>query len=175
VVEEETASIVDKKLIEVGRNRLAHTEREGYVGDEAGQGLVPVAPSDPNLGGIDLPSSPDFAIDHRLLAPPIGGCLGDCNESLGLDGQDRKGDPAHTVDIDRRHEDLANSADAKVARTLHGTEAVEQRSTDRRHGNPGKRDSVERSSKSTRLGVKKLYAANAHARNHGRASPVRPR
>ena len=134
VVDEEAAGIVDKKLIEVGRNRLAHTEPESYVGDEAGQGLFPVAPSDPNLSGIDLPSSPDFAIDHRLLAPPIGGCFGDCDEPLGLYGQDRKGDPAHAVDLDRRHRDLPNSADAKVARTLNGTKGVEQRGADRRHG-----------------------------------------
>jgi hypothetical protein len=80
VVDKEAAGIVDKKLIEVGRNRLAHTEPEGYVGDESGQGLFPVAPSDPNLGEIDLRSSPDFAIDQRLLAPPIGGCFGDCDE-----------------------------------------------------------------------------------------------
>jgi hypothetical protein len=52
---------------------------------------------------------------------------------LYLDRQDRKGDPAHTVDIDRRHEDMAHSAEAKVARTLNGTEAVEQRGTDQRH------------------------------------------
>jgi hypothetical protein len=71
VVDEEAAGIVDKKLIEVGRrgeetvvdrgvrrtwqvdstkvriagrhrNRLAHTEPEGYVGDKSGQRLVPV-------------------------------------------------------------------------------------------------------------------------------------
>src|SRR5229473_8615542 len=72
VVDEEAAGIVDKKLIELGRNRLAHTEPKGYVGDETGQGLVPVTPSDPNLGGIDLPGSPDLAIDHCLFAPPIG-------------------------------------------------------------------------------------------------------
>ena len=68
--------------------RLAHTEPEGYVGDESGQGLVPVTSSDTNLGRIDLPSSPDFAIDHRLLAPPEGGRLGDCDKPLGLDRQD---------------------------------------------------------------------------------------
>ena len=94
-----------------------------------------MAASDPNLGGIDLPGSPDFAIDYRRPAPPIGGYLGDCDQSLGLDGQNRKGDPADAVDIDRRHEDLPNSADAKVARTLDGTKAVEQLGTDRRHGN----------------------------------------
>ena len=36
VIDEETAGIVDKKLIEVGRNRLAYTEPKGYVGDESG-------------------------------------------------------------------------------------------------------------------------------------------
>ena len=34
VVDKEAADIVDKKLVEVGRNRLAHTEPEGYVGDD---------------------------------------------------------------------------------------------------------------------------------------------
>ena len=131
MIDEEATGVVDKKLIEIGRNRIVHTEPEGYVGDESGQGLLPMTPSDPNLGGIDLPSFPDFAIDHRLLTPPIGRCLGDCDEPLGLYRQDRKGDPAHAVDIDRRHEDFPNPADAKVARTLDGTKAVEQTDTDR--------------------------------------------
>ena len=135
VVDEEAAGIVDEKLIEVGRNRLAHAEAEGDVGDEFAERLLPVTPSDPDLGGIDLPGSPDVAIDHRLLAPSIRGRLGDCDEPLGLDGQNRKGDPADAVDIDRRHEDLSNSADAEVARTLDGTKAVKQRGADRRHGN----------------------------------------
>ncbi|WP_456640603.1 hypothetical protein [Bradyrhizobium sp. USDA 10063] len=134
MVDEEAAGIVDKKLIEVRRNRLAHTEPECDIRDQSGQGLVPVTPSDPDLGGIDLPSSPDLAIDHRRLAAPIGGCLGARDEPLGLDGLDRKGDPAHAVDIDRRHEDLPSPADAKVTRTLDGTKAVKQRGTDRRHG-----------------------------------------
>ncbi|WP_247391220.1 MULTISPECIES: hypothetical protein [unclassified Bradyrhizobium] len=99
-----------------------------------------MTPTDPNLGGIDLPGSPDFAIDNGLLAPPVGGRFGDCDEPFGLDGQDWKGDPAHAVDIDRRHEGLPNSADAKVARTLNGTDAVEQLGTDRRHGNSSKLD-----------------------------------
>ena len=43
MVDEEAAGIVDKKLIEVGRNRLAYTEPKGYVGDESGQGLVEYA------------------------------------------------------------------------------------------------------------------------------------
>ena len=47
----------------------------------------------------------------------------------------RKGDPAHAIDIDRRHEYVPNSADAKVARTLDGTKALEQQGTHRRHGN----------------------------------------
>jgi hypothetical protein len=49
---------------------------------------------DPDLGGINLPGSPDLAIDHRLRAPPIGGGLGDGDEPLGLVGQDREGNPA---------------------------------------------------------------------------------
>jgi hypothetical protein len=36
VIDEEAAGIVDKKLIEVGRNRLAHTDSKSYVGDESG-------------------------------------------------------------------------------------------------------------------------------------------
>jgi len=36
---EEAAGIVNKKLIEVGRNRLVHTDPASHVGDEAGQGL----------------------------------------------------------------------------------------------------------------------------------------
>jgi hypothetical protein len=60
--------------------------------DESGKNLVPASPSDANLSGIDLPSSPDFVIDHRLLSAPIGGCLGNCDEPLGLHPQDRKGD-----------------------------------------------------------------------------------
>jgi hypothetical protein len=75
--------------------RHTHTEPESYVGDESSQCFLPVTPSDPNLGGIDLPSSPDFAIDHRLLAAPIGGRFGDCDKPLGLVGKDRKGDPTH--------------------------------------------------------------------------------
>jgi hypothetical protein len=93
-----------------------------------------VTPSDPDLGGIDLPSSPDLAIEHRRLAAPIGGCFGARDEPLGLDGLDWKGDPARAVDIDRWHENLSSPADAKVTRTLDGTKAVEQRGTDRRHG-----------------------------------------
>ena len=126
VVDEEAAGVVDEKLVEVGRNRPAHAESEGHAGDEFAQGLLPVTPSDPDPGGIDLPGSPDVAIDHRLLAPAIRGRLGDRDEPLGLRGQDRKGDPADPVDIDRRHEDLSNSADAEVARSLNGTQAVKQ-------------------------------------------------
>src|SRR6267378_1344697 len=123
-----------------------------------------MSPSDPNLRGIDLPSSPDFAINHRLLAPPIGGCLRDRDEPLGLDGQDRKGDPAYAIDIDRRHEYLPNSADAKIARTLNGTKAVEQRGTDRRHGSSrqtGQRFR-ERSSR-RRAGPSRNYTQRTHA------------
>ena len=121
VVDEEAAGIVDKKLVEVSRKRPAHAESEGHVGDKFTQGLLPVTPSDPDPGGIDLPGSPDFAIDHRLLAPAIRGRLGDCDELLGLGGQDRKGDPAYAVDIDRGHEDLSDSPDAEIAWTLNGT------------------------------------------------------
>lgn len=103
VADEEAAGIVDKKLVEVGRDRLTHTEPEGYIGDESGQCFLPVTPSDPNLGGIDLPSSPDFAIDYRLLAAPIGGRLGDCDKPLGLVGKDRKGDPTHAIDVAEFH------------------------------------------------------------------------
>src|SRR3981189_3746676 len=94
-----------------------------------------VASPEPTLVGVALPSSPDFTIDHRLVAPPIGGRLGDCNEPPGLGGQDREGDPGHAIEIDRRHEYVPNSADAKVARTLDGTTALEQHVRHRRHGN----------------------------------------
>jgi hypothetical protein len=49
VIDEKAAGIVDKELIEVGRNRLVHTQPEGDIRDQAGQGLVPMTPSDPNL------------------------------------------------------------------------------------------------------------------------------
>ena len=113
VVDEEAAGVIDEKLVEVGCKRPAHAESGGHACDEFAQGLLPVTPSDPDLGGIDLPGPPDVAIDHRLLAPAIRGRLGDCDEPLGLGGQDRKGDPADAVDIDRRHEDLSNSADGR--------------------------------------------------------------
>src|SRR5260370_16905890 len=93
VIDEEAAGIVNKKLIELGRNRLVHTEPEGYVGDEAGQGLIPVTPSDPNLGGIDLPSSPDLAIDHRLLPAPIRNGLAHSSDPPALHAPHRKADP----------------------------------------------------------------------------------
>ena len=98
-----------------------------------------MTPSDPDLGGIDLPGPPDVAIDHRLLAPAIGGRLGDCDEPLGLGGQDRKGDPADAVDVDRRHEDLSNSADAEIPWTLNGTQAVKQLGADTGRGTRGSR------------------------------------
>src|SRR5208337_2515377 len=72
VVDEEAAGIVDQKLVEVRRKRRADAESEGQVRDEVTQSLLPVTPSDPDSGGIDLPGSPDFAIDHRLLARPYG-------------------------------------------------------------------------------------------------------
>lgn len=51
--------------------------------------------------------------------------LSDCDEPLDLDGQNRKSDPAHAVDVDRRHEDLPKAANAEVARPLDGTKAVD--------------------------------------------------
>jgi hypothetical protein len=45
VADEEAAGIIDQKLIEVGRDRFAHAEAEGHVGDEFGQSLLPVTPA----------------------------------------------------------------------------------------------------------------------------------
>jgi hypothetical protein len=78
---------------------------------------------------------PDLAIDHRFFGTTKGGSLGDRGELLGLDRQERKGDSPYSLDVERRHEDLTNSASAKVARALNGAEAVQQRGTDRRHEN----------------------------------------
>ena len=177
VADEEAALIVDEELVELGRDRLGHTEAGGRAGDEFGQSLVPVTPADPYLSGIDLPGFPNLAIDHRLLAPSIGGCLSDCDQPLGLDGQQRKSDPAHAVDLDRRHEDLSKAADTKIARPLDRTKAIRQGSTDRRHG--GSRQAGDRNDvlifAPTGWVFKKLCEARARARNRGHASPGRRR
>lgn len=73
VIDEETAAIVDKKLVEIGRNRLVHTELEGYVGDEAGRGLVPVTPPNRTLAELTAKFSglrdrpPSARLAHREL------------------------------------------------------------------------------------------------------------
>ena len=131
-------------------------------------------PADPNLGGIDLPSSPDFTIDHRLVAPPIGGRLGDCDEPPGLDGLDGKGDPAHAIDIDRWHEYIPNSADAKVARTLDGTKALEQLGTNRRHGNS--RQAGQRFVNDRRvdvLGLQEMISSSDSRKSSGHFTPTK--
>ena len=86
MIGEEAARIIDEKLVEIGRDRLAHTEAQGHIGDELGQGFVPMTSVDSDLTSIDLPGSPDIAIDHRVLAASIGGRLGDCNEPPALGG-----------------------------------------------------------------------------------------
>ena len=52
--------------------------------------------------------------------------LGDCDEPLGLDRQHRKGNPARTVDIDRSHDDLAHSANAKNRPGVRRSEGYER-------------------------------------------------
>jgi hypothetical protein len=86
------------------------------------------------IARINLPSSPDCRIDHRLPTPPIGSFLGICNEPLGLDRKERKGEPARVFDIDCRHEDFPHSAGAKVAGTFNGAKALKQRCANQRHG-----------------------------------------
>ena len=38
------------------------------------------------ITAFDLPGSPDIAINYRVLAPSIGGRLGDCDEPPALGG-----------------------------------------------------------------------------------------
>ena len=171
VADEEAAGVVDEKLVEVGRNRPAHAQSEGHGGCEFAEGRLPMTPADPNAGGIDLPGSADAAIDHRLLAPAIGGRFGDRDEPLGLVGQDRKGDSADAVDVDRRHERLSNSADAEIARSFNGTQALTQICADRRHG----RVPAGRRLTSKRSAVEAKIARECLRENPARASPAWPR
>jgi hypothetical protein len=42
VIDKVAPGIVDKKLIKIGRNRLVHVKADARLGDEFGQGLLPI-------------------------------------------------------------------------------------------------------------------------------------
>jgi hypothetical protein len=75
-------------------------------------------------------SPPDVAIEQRLLAPAIGSRLGDRDQLIDLAGQNRKSEPSHTGNLERRHQNLAHRADAEVARTFNGPEDFRQLGAD---------------------------------------------
>jgi hypothetical protein len=146
VLDKEAAGVVDEQLIKIGRDRLADAEAAGRLGNEFSQAALPMAPADADPARFDLPGSPDLAIDQRRLAATIGCRLRDGDQLLELHRQQREGDAAHALDIDRRHQDLLGPADAKIARTLDRTQAGRQRSTDRCHGGSRQRRSEDRAS-----------------------------
>ena len=133
VVDEEAAGVVDQKLVELGRHRIVDAKPKGRAGDQLGQRLLPLSTADPDSARFELPRFPDLAVDQRLLPPAVGCRLGGRDQPIGLRRQKRKRDPAHAIDVDRGHEDLPQSADAKVARPIDRPEAIEQGITNRRH------------------------------------------
>jgi hypothetical protein len=138
VVDEKAAGVIDEQLVEIRRHRFADAETAGGVADERGQALLPMAPADANPAGFDLPGSPAAAIDDRLLSPSKGSRFPDRDQPLDLHRQEREGDPADVVHIDRGHDDFAGPADAEIARPLDRTQAVEKGGTDRGHGSSGR-------------------------------------
>jgi hypothetical protein len=82
-----------------------------------GLGPVPAADLDP-LGG-DLPGPPHRRVDQGGFAAAVGRWLGDSQELLGLDGQQRQGNGANSHHVQAWGKYIGRTSGIKIAGSLH--------------------------------------------------------
>jgi hypothetical protein len=85
---------------------------------------VPACDLDPL--GVDLPGPPNCRVDQGFFAAAIGSTLGDGDELLGLDGQQRQGNGADARHFQVWREDVGRAGGIKITGTLNGAQHLGQ-------------------------------------------------
>src|SRR6266849_6810511 len=136
MVHEETARVIHQEFVEISHYRPGYPEAYGRPRHDVRQGLLPVPASDLDPLGVDLPGPPNFSVDQGFFAPAVGSLLGDGNELLGLDGQQRQGNGANASHVQAWREDVDRASGVKITGTLHRMQYLGQFGSERCHAFP---------------------------------------
>ena len=128
---EETAGVVHQELVKFRRDRPGHAETLHRPRYDLGQRLLPLPARNPDPVRVDLPGPPDIGVDQRFFAAAVGRPLGDGDELLGLDRQQRQGDGTDPLHCQIRREDFSRAGRIKITGTLNRAQQLGQFSGDR--------------------------------------------